>query len=102
MNDLEHRISRLEFYAKLLAGSSECKMTAYFINNDLSEREFDDIHCVFEMVSETLNKKINPDRLYFEEELNRILQGRGSVGELVMCMGLSERWLNVCRWYRGH
>ena len=102
MNELEERISRLEFFTKLLAGSPECMMSTFFINNELSEQDFYDIHSIFEIVDERLNGGDEPDRLLFEIEINNILQGRGSIDNLVLSMGVSERWLSVCRWYRGY
>jgi hypothetical protein len=102
MNEFEERISRLEFYTKLLAASSKCMMTTFFINNNLSEQDFDEIHDIFEKVDKCISENDEPDRLLFETEIDNVLLGRGSIDNLVLSMGVSERWLNVCRWYRGY
>jgi hypothetical protein len=105
IKELKERIKKLEHTVDLLVSDSSLPIIRTIHENNISQEEFNEIHDVFEKFSILLEvgKTFSKDEIINElsalECVKRASNPKGLAEEIIMNMGISNRWPTVYHHY---
>lgn len=105
IEELKERIKKLEHTVDLLVSDSSLPIIRTIHENNISQEEFNEIHDVFEKfsilleVGKTFSKDEIINKLSALECVERASNPKGLAEEIIMSMGISNRWTTVYHHY---